>query len=275
VPLPVRAGDGFWLPIAHNVVVPRWIVVAVEGALAALALGLLVALGTARARGGLGVFVGITCTAIALALTFAAERLAARGHPAPWLHDPGAAVLAELAVFAGTLGLATAAARRLAPWVGDRRYLAIAIALPLAIGLGVLLVDGVELAWIWLVPAAAAALAPRLGRCAILALPLTLLPGALVLLPNQLREAAWNGFWPTSVPLAMWVAAFALSPLAALAWWLRRSTTRGPLGVLVFPLVCVAAIALGAVTLVRTEPACSPPQFRATSLACELQAAAR
>ena len=267
---PAYQGDGVWLPVARNVVVPRWILVGLDGALAAIALGLLVTLRTARARGGLGVLLGLTCSAIALAITIAVERLAAGAHPAPWLHAPEAWVPAELTVFAGTLGLATAAARRLAPWVGDRRYLAIAIVLPLAVGLGALFAGGAELAWIWLIPAAASALAPRLGRLAPVALVLTLLPGALVLLPNQLREAAWNGFLPTGVPLAAWVAGFALSPLAALAWWLRRTTTRGPLGALAFPLLCAAVAALGVAVIFRTEASCSAQQFYDHSLACEV-----
>ncbi len=269
VALPAHAGDGFWLPVAVNVVVPRWLVIGVELALAVLALGLLVTLRTARARGGLGIFVGLTCTAIALAITFAVERVAAAGHPAPWLHTPARFALAELAVFAGTLGLATAAARRVAPWIGERRYLAIAIVLPLVIGGAVLAVDGAELAWIWLVPAAAAAVAPRLGRLGILVLPLTLLPGVLVLWPDQLREAAWNGFWPIRVPLAVWVAGFSVAPMAAAAWWLRKTTARGPLGTLVLPLLCGIALGLGAYAVVQTRPACSAQQFHAASLACE------
>ncbi|MEO7732094.1 MAG: hypothetical protein ABIY55_14060, partial [Kofleriaceae bacterium] len=140
----------------------------------------------------------------------------------------------------------------------------------LAIGLGALLAGGAELAWIWLVPAAAAALAPRLGRVAPIALLLTLLPGVLVLLPDQLREAAWNGFWPTGIPLAAWVAGLALSPLAALAWWLRRSTTRGPLGAFAFPLLCALVAALGLAAIVRTEAPCSAQQFHDRSLACEV-----
>jgi len=270
-PPPAHAGDGLWLPVLRNVVVPRWTALALEVALAALALGLLVALRRPRALGGAGVLVGATCVAIGLGVTLALERLLAGDHPAPWLHAPGPAVLAETAVFVGTVGLAAAAARRLAPWVGDRRYLAVAIVLPLALGLGALLADGAELAWIWLVPAAAAAIAPRLGRWAFVALLVTLLPGVLVLWPAQLREAAWNGFWPIGVPLAAWVAGFALSPVAALAWWLRRSPARGPLGALALPLACVAAIAVGAAVLIRTPVPCSGAQLAQRSLACEAQ----
>lgn len=268
-PPPAHDGDGFWLPLAINVVVPRWWLIALELGLAALALGGLAALRTSRARGGLGLFVGLGCGAVALAATAAIERATAGGHPAPWLHAPGAAVLAELAIFAGVLGLATRAARRFAPWVGDLRYLAVAIALPLSLGLGCLALGAAELAWIWLVPAACAAVAPRLGRFALLVVAVSLLPGVLVLFPNQLREAAWNGFWPTGLPLATWIAGFALAPLTALAWWLRKRPTAGPLGTLVLPLGCGLAMIAGVVVIHQAHPPCSPQQFHDFRLACE------
>jgi hypothetical protein len=267
-PPPAPDGDGFWLPLATNTVVPRGLLVGACGALAALALGLLTALRTIRARGGLGLVAGVGVLAVATAITAGVERLAL--YPGAYLHAPGPAVLAELALLAGLVGLLATAARRFAPWAGDRRYLAAAIALPLAIGLPALLADAAELAWIWLVPAAALALAPRLGRLGLVALPVTLLPGALILLPNQLREAAWNGFWPVGVPLAVWVAANAASPLAALAWWLRRAPSRGPLGALVLPMGCTLATLAGAVVLLCTRDRCTARQFREFSLACEV-----
>lgn len=266
---PVHDGDGFWLPSANNVVVPRGVVVALEIGLAALALGLLITLRTTRARGGAGIFSGIACYAVAIAVTAGIERVTAGVHPAPWLHAPGVALLAELAIFAGAFGLATRVACRFAPWAGDRRYLAIAIALPLALGLGCLWLDAAELAWIWLVPAATAALAPRLGRFGILAILVSLLPGVLVLAPAQLREAAWNGFLPTGVPLAGWIAGFALAPLAALAWWLRTRPPKGPLGTLVLSLGCGLAMVAGVCLLLQAHPLCSPQQFHDFHLACE------
>jgi hypothetical protein len=282
-PLPVHGGDGFWLPIAANKVIPRWLAIAVELVLAALALGLLVALVGARARGGLGLLAGLGCYAVATAVTIAIERLAAGDHPAPWLHAPGASALAELAIFVGALGLATRAAQRFAPWVGDRRYLAVAIAVPLALGLVVLGLGAAELAWIFLVPAAAAALAPRvdqlgqlgrLGRLGIVAIAVGLLPGLLVLAPPQLREAAWNRFWPIGVPLAAWIAGFAAAPLAGLAWWLRRSPA-GPLGTLLLLVGSGLAITVGVILLLHTHPACTGGQFHSLHLACEVASEVR
>jgi Peptidase family M28 len=271
VPPPAHDGDGFWVPLARNVVVPRWPLVALDVVLAALALGLLTTFPstTSRARGGLGVIVGLVCYAAAIAATAAIERFATDGHPASWLHAPGPSVLAELALLAGAFGLATRAAGRFAPWVGDRRYLAIAIALPLSVGLGCLWLGAAELAWIWLVPAAGAAVAPRLGRLGLVAIGLSVLPGVLVLAPDQLREAAWNGFWPAGIPLAAWIGGFALAPLAALAWWLRKRPAAGPLGTLVLPLGCGLATIAGVTLLLQAHPPCSPQQFHDLHLACE------
>lgn len=272
-PPPAHDGDGLWLPLASNTVVPRALLVGFDAALAALALGLLTALRRRRARGGLGLFAGAGCVIVAAAATIAVER-AARFAGAAYL-DPAPWLLAEAAVFLGALGLAAVLARRFAPWVGAHRYLALAIALPLALGLALLLAGAAELAWIWLVPAAVLAIAPRLGRGAPLAILVALMPGVLVLWPNQLREAVWNGFWPVGIPLAVWVAGSLVSPICALAWWLRKAPSPGPLGALVLPMGCGLATILGAICLLHLEPSCSAAQLRDFSLACEVTARVR
>ncbi|HEU4728688.1 MAG TPA: M28 family metallopeptidase [Kofleriaceae bacterium] len=269
-PPPPHDGDGFWPPVAVNLVVPRALLVGLDLALAALALGVLATLRTPRARGGVGLGAGAACFLAAGAATALVERLAAGDHAAPWLHAPGAAVVAELALLLGSFGLLTRLARRFAPWVGAVRYLAVAIALPLAVGLGCLFVGAAELAWIWLVPAAACAIAPRLGRFGGAAIAAALLPGVLVLAPDQLREAAWNGFLPTAIPLAAWIAGVALAPLATLAWWVRRSPPPGPLGTFVLPVGCGLAIILGIVATLGTRLPCTSRQFHDFSLACEV-----
>ena len=111
---------------------------------------------------------------------------------------------------------------------------------------------------------------PALGRLSIVAIAVSLLPGVLVLAPNQLSEAAWNGFLPIGIPLTAWSAGLALPPLAALAWWLRRSRTPGPLGTLVLPLGCGLAMIAGVVLLIHAHPLCSPLQFHDFHLACEM-----
>lgn len=271
-PPPARgSGDaGFWLPLAVDTVVPRWLLIAVELALALGALAGLVAIlrgGRDHARGA-GLLAGIACYALAAGAAIAAERVAAGAHPAPWLHGPLRAELAELLVLAGALGLATRVLARRWRWKGEGRFLAVAIALPLAIGTAALAIGAAELAWIWLVPAALAALAPRLPRPGIWLIG-TLLPAVLVLAPAQLREAAWNGFLPQTLPLAAWLAVFLAAPAAGLAWVLRRSRL-GPLGTLVLPLGSVLAVAAGIAVLLAAHPACSPANFHHFHLACEL-----
>src|SRR5690606_31997423 len=101
------------------------------------------------------------------------------------------------------LGVVTRGLGRLRTWRGEYRYLAVALVLHLALGAVLLALGAAELAWVWLVPAAALVLAPRGGRAAVpLAVVATLLPAVLVLHPSLLREAAWHGFLPDTLPLA-------------------------------------------------------------------------
>jgi hypothetical protein len=274
-PVPEPGGrDGFWLPLAQNTVVPRWTLLVVELVLAALALAVLVSFARnrpSRSRGA-GLVAGLVCFAVAVALAIAAERAFAGAHPAPWLHAPLRAELAETGVLVGVLGLATRLVARRWPWKGERGYLAIAIALPLAIGGACLAVGAAELAWVWLVPAALAALAPRLGRAAVLALAASVLPAVLVLAPAQLREASWNGFLPVALPLAAWLALF-LAPPLALSAWLARRRGAGPLGTLVLPMGCGLAVVAGLAGLAIAPPfICSAREFQHFHLACEVAA---
>jgi hypothetical protein len=273
---PVHASDGFWLPLATNVVVPRWTLLVFEVALIVIALGALVRsrvrslhLGHDRIRErGPGLWAGAACGAVAAGVTYGIERLSSGDHPAPWLHAPLYTVIAESLVFAGLFGLATRAVGRFARWQGERRYLAVAIVLPLTIGIAFVAIGAAELAWIWLVPAAVIALMPRVGRFASLGIGAALLPAVLVLAPNQLREAAWNGFLPARVPLTVWIVTFEICAVATTAWCQRRRAT-GPLGTLLLTVGCGLAVVSGLMMLVRAHPACSAANFNESGLACE------
>jgi hypothetical protein len=276
-PVPPPGGvDGFWVPVLVDTVVPRWALIAAELALAALAFALLVRparRGSPAARVGrgrhLGALAGLACYAAAAAAAVALERAAAGDHPAPWLHAPRAQEIALALVIAGTTALAARLAGRLAPWAGERRYLTIAIAAPLIFGLSLLLTGAAELAWIWLLPAAGIAAASRLGRVRWIALVAAALPAALLLDPDQLREAAWNRFLPSTVPLAMWIWITSLPVAASAAWLVRSRPPAGPLGTAVLSVGAALAILVGSVMLIRHAPPCSPSQFQEIHLACE------
>lgn len=264
-PPPKHTTDGFWLPLATNTIVPRAWLLAVEGLLAALALAGLVRCIGLRARGGLGLAAGIACTALAIAAA------ALLDHDPRWVLAPLRHELAAAALIAGTLGLVTRAAQRFRPWAGTQRYLAAAIATSLAIGLLWLAAGAGELAWLWLVPAAVLAFAPREGRgplAAVLALP-TLLPAVLVLLPAQVREAVWNGFLPPQVPPAMWVGVLGLPAVAAAGWLARRGSKPGPLGTLVLPVGCALAVISGIAVTALPPQTCNLAQFEHFGLRCE------
>jgi hypothetical protein len=266
VPPPPHAGDGFWLPLATNTVVPRWTLVAFDLVLALLALAGLVALVGPRDRPGAGLLAALGCYAAAIAVATLVERLAA--YPAAWLLAPLRWQLSLVLVLAGTLVLAARAVARYRPWTGGARYAAVAIAVPLAAGLAWLAAGAAELAWVWLIPAAALAIAVRIRRLRIPAVLLALLPAVLVLLPPQVREAAWNGFLPIGVPLAVWVGVLALPAAAAGAWAARRGSIAGPLGTLVLVVGAALAVLGGASSVVLSRPACNAAQFGQFQLAC-------
>jgi hypothetical protein len=270
-PPPETGGaDGFWLPVLRNRILPRWLLLALEVALALGALASLIAMRTSRVRGGCGLLVGLGCFALATVATIGLELLTRGEHPAPWLHAPLRFVLAESLVLGGALGLCVLVVRRMRGWTGELRYLAVAALIPLAIGCALLAIGAAELAWIWLVPAAVIALAPRLGPARWLAPIAAALPLVLVLAPNQLREAAWNGFLPPSLPLAALIAVFTLPVAASLAWLVRRRGATGPLGAFVLPMGCLLSVIAGVVLVSRAHPPCTGGDFKQFQLACEV-----
>ena len=266
-PVPPPRGDGFWLPVIRNTVIPRWPVVVGCGLGVLGALALLAAMRGPRVdHGRLGLLAGVGCFAIAIVATVGVEQVSAR-----WIHAPLRAAIAGSLVLLGTLGLAVTLAGRHAPWRGQRRYLVVAVAIPLATGALLLAIGAAELAWIWILPALFAALGPHLGRARI-AVPLVLaLPLVLVLAPDQLREAAWNGFLPPGVPLAGGLAVLGAPVIAGIAWVARCRNHSGPLGTVVIPMGCLLAALLGLALATAAEEPCTPAQFFGYGLACEVR----
>jgi len=255
-PVPRADGDGFWLPLAIDTVVSRWWLLAFDLALAAIAVLGLGALrlsgGEARTRGA-GLLLGLACFGVAAAVALVADHPIALDPERVALAPYARSVLCAALVITGVLGLVTRVVARKLAWIGARRYLAVALVPLAAIGIALLAIGAAELAWIWLVPAAALAIAPRLPRAlAALAAATTLLPGVLVLWPNQLVEARWNGFWIPGVPLAAWVVVLGAPAAGAAAWWLRARPGRGPLGTLVLAVGCGVSALVGFVLQLAT-----------------------
>lgn len=273
-PIPAHDGDGFWLPLASNTIVPRWALLALCLACYG-AIALLVTTRRRREGRGLGLLVAIPCYAAGAAAIILLEHLLGDGHPAPWLHAPLRWLIGEFLLLAGIVGLLSRFVARFAPWGGERRYLAVSVSSLLAIGTAWLVAGAAELAWIWLVPALVAALSPQLGRFRGLALVPLLLPLALVLAPTQVREAAWNGFLPPAVPFGVWIAILGFPSFGGIAWYLRARERSGPLGTLVLPLGCLLAMIIGVALVGSGAPSCSAAQFHGLGLACELTVGVR
>lgn len=280
-PVPPHDGDGFWVPFAANTVVQRWFLIACELVLVVVVIvslvlsrnGLLAALADRRTRAsaprGHGLLTGTLCYAAATIVAMLAERTIAGAHPAPWLHDPVRGLLASVLVLGGSFGLITRVLARGGPWLGTQRYLACAAITCAVIGVAFLVLGAAELAWVWLVPAATIAIAPRLGVFRVIAIACAMLPMFCILHPLRLREAAWNQMLPVSLPLAAWLAMLAVPTIATLAWWLRSRRPAGPLGTLVLGLGCGLAVIVGLVFAITLEPPCSASKFESFHLACE------
>lgn len=268
--VPAHDGDGFWMPVLANVVVPRWSLFAFEIACALGALALLVRMWRERQRGGAGLVAGSACFVAAFAAVYVLERAA---QPA-WLHAPGYHAIALALVFIGVLGLATRVVARVKPWRGAERYLAVCVAWLFAFGIVWLSIGAAEIAWVWLVPALCAAAASALGRAGVIARVVALLPAVLpallVLAPAQLREAVWNGFASPEMPLVAWIALVAIPPITAATYLLRNRGHSGPLGAFTLPLGCALAILVGVIMVFRYESPCSVSQFHELSLTCEM-----
>ena len=216
---------------------------------------------------GPALLVGAACYVLAIAIACVIERACSGGHPAPWLHAPLRALIGNALLLAGCFGLATRAVARIRPWRGGQRYRVLASIVCAVIGTTLVAVGAAELAWIWLVPAAIIAVIP--ARAAAVAIAFSALPIACVLSAHQLREAAWNGFLPLSLPFAAWLGILGTPTIATVAWWLRRRAPTGPLGTLVLGVGCGLAVIVGLVFAITFESPCSAVKFESFHLACE------
>ncbi len=257
--VPAHDGDGVWLA---SIVVPRWLLILVELLLAALTL--VVFRHDRPGESGAGLLLGGASYALAIIITIVATQLLQRFAGA-WLLAPLPWLLASTMILIGSFGLITRVVGRIRRFTGSHRYRAFAALLCLVSGLVVLAIGAPELAWIWLIAAAAIAVLP-----APLAIAFSLLPAVLVLQPFQLREASWNGFLPSALPIAGVVSLLLVPPVATAAYWLRsRRTHIGPLGALVLTVGWGLLLIGGLVVAVTQDPPCSAAEFGRFHLACD------
>jgi Peptidase family M28 len=266
-------GDGFWVPVASGWIAPRGALIAASGALLALALGCGVAFvprrRAAMAR-GVGLLGGLALLAVVAGALFAVERLTAAGHPAPWAHRPLRAVSGLLLLGFGSLTFALGLLQRVLELRGERRFLIAAVALLLLLGGTAGALDAWELAWLWLVPAALLAIAPRCGSAGWVPLSLAAAASCLLVGPHHLREAMFNGFFSSSIPLALWLTVTFLPHALAYLWWRACRPRPGPGREALALLLGLLAVAAGTALYVTILPVCTPDSFAARGLSCEL-----
>jgi hypothetical protein len=277
-PVPAHGGDGYWVPVLRNVVVPRALLLGFELVLLAIVIaslvlsrnGLFAALARDREEGaGVGLVLGALCYLGAIIVAIVIERATAGAHPAPWLHAPLRALAAEACIIGGGFGLATRLIGRVRPWCGEQRYLALAIVVLASIGTLLLAIGAAEVAWIWIVPAAVLAIAPRLGRAGRILLVVAAMPIVVVLQPALLREAAWNGFLPPALPLAAALGFLGIPLIAAVGFALRGRRAAGPMGTFGLGLGCGLLLIVGLLVAATTSARCSALEFKVFHLACE------
>ena len=257
--VPPHDGDGVWIA---GIIVPRWSLILLELLLAATTL-FVFRHRQPRESGG-GLLLGGASYALAIIITITATQLL-QPFAGAWLFAPLPWLLATAMICIGSFGLITRVVGRIRRFTGAHRYRAFAALLCLVSGLVVLAIGAPELAWMWLIAAAAIAVLP-----APLAVVLSFLPAVLVLQPLQLREASWNGFLPAALPIAGVVSLLLVPPVATGAWWIRsRRTHIGPLGSFVLTVGWGLLLIGGLVVAVTQHPPCSAAEFERFLLGCD------
>ena len=278
--LPASGGEaGMWLPLPGGpYVVSTSAVVILELLLAGFAFIAAVRLTrrwrAAAPRRGLGLCIVVPLYLAIWALVGLLFHLAGGDHPGPWVHSPLRHSALALLVAGSLVTLALVAIERRRPLIGAGRYLAAAIAMPLALGLAILAVDAHELAWLALVASAALASLHwlRSPGLAGLGLAVAALPLCGPLAPGFLREGVFHGFFPPTTPLPIYIGTL-LMPYALAALYLYKRSPAPPLSghwlrrLLVIGPIAIIVSATLALTL--PSPRCSSAEFEQRGLACE------
>lgn len=284
--LPSAGGNqGFWLDLPGGpYVISSVLLILFELLLAGVAIAGLVTLWRRRWRELRTSKLGLALVLPAyLGITLAVAgflRLSASiaDHPRPWVHSPLPYVIATLVAavsLAVVVGWIVGSSR---PVAGRARYLALAIAVTLLLGVLLLIAGAPELAWIILFSSAA------MGGMAIVRsaaagwslLGVATLPLLEVFGPNFLREAVFHGFLPSSVPLGIYMGLFlfpyAMAAVYAFKRWVPHfpRTHRGRVVIVAVP---AALLFFSFLVMTMRSPRCDGKSFRYQGLSCELPAA--
>lgn len=283
-PLPEPSRDsGFWLasPLGPFVL-SSYIVLAAEIVLA-IAAGLLVMLCWARRRRAIreravGVL-GATFIFLASFLAVAIANLVAtiyHASPMAAFHEPIRFTAASASLAVAVAGLLAMLVNHWAFFIRGTRYHSYASFLTLAVGVGLLAIGAIEIAWHPLAVSALFALAgfflARPIACSLLTLSGVALSLAPLLLPSFIREALFHGFFPPWFPFAGYLALISLPSWFATVGALRARlvTPRGRL-TWVLAIALVAAVGVSVAALIIPEPVCSGAAYDLFGLACELE----
>jgi hypothetical protein len=187
----------------------------------------------------------------------------------PWIHAPLRFELAAGLVLAGVATTLVIVIARWRPWAGPARYAAAAAIWNLVIGAALVTLQAAELAWLWLVPAALLAWAPRLGpKLGAVAVVLAIVPTAPLVAPSLLRELYFHGFLPMG-PITLVLAIHGITVALALAHLAARVRNWGPGLTFALPAIAAAAIATGVAVMTTYQPPCRAHDLMTQRLSCE------
>jgi hypothetical protein len=257
------------MPVPGNVVVPRW-------TFATLAASLLLAavLGLVASRRplepGPGLLAAAAVWIAAVAIAFAVERVARGTYPTPWAHAPLRHLIAGGLVLAGTVVLGAVAFARWRPWAGSDRYAAAAAVWNLGAGIALWIIGALELAWLYLAPAALLAWAPRRRAIGVAAAVVAVAMLVVVIAPGFLRELYFHGFLADGVPVTALLGIHGITLGLVAAHLLARVRLWGPSVTLALPVAAVVAVVAGAILLATYSPPCSADALAVLRLSCEI-----